>query len=261
MPTNDERYALVMGNSFPEFQFKPKVLDTLNWTPSRSIPCADSDDERSEDYRPRQSKASVEAAPSPPIQVVFHNQLASDDLHVFYTKLGGRKIVDFLVRPGNETPKHVCGSAPSWSSSSGVHFVSFPFHAATMLSPSFAFPVPATSRPTSALVMTFSVHHSRFDTYELFAVDPRGRLAPLSVLDHSSTHDTFADHPFVVWCRGSGRGFCIYAQEAAAVAKVKYSLVVDDNVPSVSFMATSKPMCVSATTAAASVCVSFYPRQ
>ncbi|RQM17863.1 hypothetical protein B5M09_009087 [Aphanomyces astaci] len=250
-----------MGNSFPEFQFKPKVLDTLNWTPSRSIPCADSDDERSEDYRPRQSKASVEAAPSPPIQVVFHNQLASDDLHVFYTKLGGRKIVDFLVRPGNETPKHVCGSAPSWSSSSGVHFVSFPFHAATMLSPSFAFPVPATSRPTSALVMTFSVHHSRFDTYELFAVDPRGRLAPLSVLDHSSTHDTFANHPFVVWCRGSGRGFCIYAQEAAAVAKVKYSLVVDDNVPSVSFMATSKPICVSATTAAASVCVSFYPRQ
>ncbi|ETV96309.1 hypothetical protein H310_10474 [Aphanomyces invadans] len=335
MATNEERYALVMGNSFPEFRFKPKQLDTANWTPARSIPSSDLDDSRSEDSRtcphvlknpkpvimhhtksphhpsrhenpvalysnehnpsplslsrnipsthPASKKPSrrmsesarsfphvVEAKsaalihdPSPPIHATFNNQLPNDDLQIYLTKLGGRNIMDFLVHPGRELSRHVSGTMKGvLCLPAGISIICFPFHEASMLSPTFTFPVAALARPTALLTMAFSANHSR-DTYELFAINCLGHLVPHGVLENqAATHDTFAGHPFVVRCHGSGRGFCIYAQDAAAIAKIKYSIVVDDNIPSLSFMATPKPAHVATSTSQphATVCLSFFPR-
>ncbi|KAF0683399.1 Aste57867_24523 [Aphanomyces stellatus] len=334
MASNDERYAQVMGNLFPEFQNKPKTLDITRWHVGRSIAHDDEDgDARHEDggrravnpifekpvvmynsksshhpsrnhdsndvpaynqklnpsplsastrgyaaaanlplskklsrrltlasrehpnlnTKPPSAKSSFDSSlPPAAVSVVFNNQLPSDDLHIFYTKLGGRTIMDFLVHPGREVARHVLGKPTP--SPSGIHVVCFPFTPLAMLEPSFVFPVAASHVQTTPVTMTFAVNHSTA-VYDLFYLDTRGGLVSLGTLDNVVvTHHTFANHPFVVWCRGSTRGVCVSVDEGAAQAKVRYSLVVDDTVPSVSFMA--QPHLDDTTT----LCLSFFPR-
>ncbi|OQR90827.1 hypothetical protein THRCLA_09192 [Thraustotheca clavata] len=187
------------------------------------------------------NRSASDATAIAAIGFVFNNQ-SSDDLQVFCTKLGGRKVLDFRVQSRCTATKAVVGAIPRSSICplNGIEIVYFDMET-RMLDPRFTFPIkaPMDEALKEHVSIAFSCNSISDEVYEVYPVDHDGFLIYGQDLSRSEPLivDTGPSSLYIVLCRSSVTGIALAIDPCIATSKVRYSIVVDDTAPSISFMA------------------------
>ncbi|OQR92456.1 hypothetical protein ACHHYP_20137 [Achlya hypogyna] len=198
----------------------------------------------------KRNRRLVQQATMPPkpiadvnsVGVIFNNQ-STEDLQVFCTKLSARRILDFRVPPGASSEKHLVGSqsrAKMAHTFQGIYLVYFEFEP-RMLQSKYRFPIQATRQGsgTEAITMALASNCVGDDDYELYKLDEVGKATSVQALPRGEplVVSTEPNSPYIVRCVGSQRGLAISMDASVIAAKARFSVVVDDMMPSISFMA------------------------
>ncbi|KDO31744.1 hypothetical protein SPRG_03664 [Saprolegnia parasitica CBS 223.65] len=128
-----------------------------------------------------------DAAALASVGVVFNNQ-SDDDVQVFCTKLGARRILEFRLAPGATSERHVVGrpTTPTYSFQ-GIQLVYFDWER-KMAAPGYRFPIAATDDvaasdlPSEGIGLAFASNCIGDEVYVLYRVDSLGRATHVSEL-------------------------------------------------------------------------------